>query len=94
MAVWTTNDENRYQQAQIDPEYAARLYDEAVEMARRTRAAREQAEYDAMQPPEYCPHDNDLTYFTMDSGHRYLVCADCFEIIPDPEEEDSCATYS
>jgi hypothetical protein len=54
-----------------------------------------QAEYDAMQPPDDCHHDNDLTYFTSDAGTRYLVCTDCFESIPDPEqEEDSCAIYS
>lgn len=53
-----------------------------------------QAEYDAMQPPEDdCSHDGDFTYFTSDAGARYIVCQDCYEALPDPEEEDSCATY-
>jgi hypothetical protein len=57
--------------------------------------ARAQAEYDAMQPPEDdCHHDGDVILFVSDAGTRYLMCRDCFEFIPDPEQEESCATYS
>jgi hypothetical protein len=53
-----------------------------------------QAEYDAAEPPEWCPHDGRLTPFTGYDGSRYLICQDCGEYLLDLEEEDSCATYS
>lgn len=40
MAVWTTNKENRYQRAQIDPEYAAQALRQAEEAARVRREIR------------------------------------------------------
>ena len=50
---------------------------------------RAQAEYDAMEPPEYCPHDGDLVlYYSADDTVRYLECEDCGEQLPDPDEEE------
>ena len=52
-----------------------------------------QALYDAAQPADYgdCHHDGDLTFYTSDAGTTYLVCCECYESIPDPDDEPTCS---
>jgi hypothetical protein len=45
MTVWTTNDENRYQQAQIDPQARQQQMQRAEEIAREQRRVAEAAGY-------------------------------------------------